>query len=50
MSAWQFQKANAIAEKNGWTKFSCMQNLYNCKCRKKFILLNNSLLYLVIII
>ena len=30
MSAWQFQKANNIAEERGWTKFSCMQDLYNC--------------------
>ncbi|OUM59991.1 hypothetical protein PIROE2DRAFT_14326 [Piromyces sp. E2] len=35
MSAWQFQKANAIAEKNGWTKFSCMQNLYNLIYREE---------------
>jgi aryl-alcohol dehydrogenase-like predicted oxidoreductase len=35
MSTWQFQKANAIAEKNGWTKFSCMQNLYNLIYREE---------------
>ncbi|KAG1450357.1 hypothetical protein G6F55_009723 [Rhizopus delemar] len=29
MSAWQFQKANAIANKNGWAKFVSMQNMYN---------------------
>lgn len=29
MYAWQFQKAQYIAEKNGWTKFSVMQNHYN---------------------
>lgn len=29
MSAWQFQKANHIAEKNGWTRFVSMQNHYN---------------------
>ncbi|SFH54987.1 Predicted oxidoreductase [Priestia megaterium] len=29
MSAWQFLKANHIAEKNGWTKFVSMQNHYN---------------------
>ncbi|ORY99849.1 NADP-dependent oxidoreductase domain-containing protein [Syncephalastrum racemosum] len=29
MPAWQFQKANNIAEKHGWTKFTSMQNLYN---------------------
>jgi aryl-alcohol dehydrogenase-like predicted oxidoreductase len=27
--AWEFQKANNIAEKNGWAKFVSMQNLYN---------------------
>lgn len=29
MSAWQFLKANHIAEKNGWTRFVSMQNHYN---------------------
>ncbi len=29
MYAWQFQKAQNIAEKNGWTKFVSMQNHYN---------------------
>lgn len=29
MYAWQFQKAQYIAEKNGWTKFVSMQNHYN---------------------
>ncbi|KAF9160505.1 hypothetical protein DFQ26_005432 [Actinomortierella ambigua] len=29
MYAWEFQKANNIAEKNGWTKFVSMQNHYN---------------------
>lgn len=29
MYAWQFQKAQYIAEKNGWTKFISMQNHYN---------------------
>src|SRR5699024_2895108 len=29
MFAWQFQKAQHIAEKNGWTKFSVMQGHYN---------------------
>lgn len=33
--AWQFQKANAIAEKNGWAKFSSMQNLYNLLYREE---------------
>jgi aryl-alcohol dehydrogenase-like predicted oxidoreductase len=29
MYAWQFAKAQHIAEKNGWTKFISMQNHYN---------------------
>jgi aryl-alcohol dehydrogenase-like predicted oxidoreductase len=29
MYAWQFAKAQSIAEKNGWTKFISMQNHYN---------------------
>jgi 1-deoxyxylulose-5-phosphate synthase len=29
MHAWQFQKANHIAEKNGWIRFVSMQNHYN---------------------
>ena len=29
MYAWQFQKAQNVAEKNGWTKFVSMQNHYN---------------------
>jgi len=29
MYAWQFAKAQYIAEKNGWTKFISMQNHYN---------------------
>lgn len=29
MYAWQFQKAQYAAEKNGWTKFISMQNHYN---------------------
>ncbi|CAO3660998.1 unnamed protein product [Rhizopus stolonifer] len=32
---WEFQKANAIAEKNGWTEFISMQNLYNLVYRKE---------------
>ncbi|KAG1446837.1 hypothetical protein G6F56_009449 [Rhizopus delemar] len=32
---WEFQKANAIAEKNGWTKFVSMQNLYNLIYREE---------------
>nr|WP_317999488.1 aldo/keto reductase [uncultured Faecalibacillus sp.] len=34
MYAWQFQKANYIAEKNGWTKFISMQNHYNLLYRE----------------
>lgn len=34
MSAWQFQKAQYIAEKNGWTKFISMQNHYNLLYRE----------------
>ncbi|CEI96905.1 hypothetical protein G6F70_002535 [Rhizopus microsporus] len=33
--AWQFQKANAIAERNGWTKFVSMQNFYNLLYREE---------------
>jgi aryl-alcohol dehydrogenase-like predicted oxidoreductase len=29
MYAWQFQKANHVAEKHGWTRFVSMQNHYN---------------------
>ncbi|ORY96565.1 NADP-dependent oxidoreductase domain-containing protein [Syncephalastrum racemosum] len=35
MWAWQFQKANHVAEKNGWTKFVSMQNLYNLLYREE---------------
>ncbi|ORZ06508.1 NADP-dependent oxidoreductase domain-containing protein [Absidia repens] len=35
MKATEFQKANAIAEKNGWTKFVSMQNLYNLMYREE---------------
>lgn len=34
MYAWQFQKAQYIAEKNGWTPFSVMQNHYNMLYRE----------------
>lgn len=34
MYAWQFQKAQYIAEKNGWTKFVAMQNHYNLLYRE----------------
>ncbi|KAI7898987.1 NADP-dependent oxidoreductase domain-containing protein, partial [Cokeromyces recurvatus] len=26
---WEFQKANAVAERHGWTRFVSMQNCYN---------------------
>lgn len=35
MYAWQFQKAQYIAEKNGWTKFVSMQNHYNLLYREE---------------
>ena len=35
MPAWQFQKANTIAEKHGWTQFVSMQNLYNLLYREE---------------
>ncbi|SFE86656.1 aldo/keto reductase [Trichococcus pasteurii] len=35
MYAWQFQKANQIAEKNGWTKFVSMQNHLNLIYREE---------------
>lgn len=35
MKAFQFQKLNNIAEKNGWTKFVSMQNLYNLIYREE---------------
>lgn len=35
MYAWQFQKAQYIAEKHGWTKFSVMQNHYNLLYREE---------------
>lgn len=34
MYTWQFQKAQYIAEKNGWTKFIAMQNHYNLVYRE----------------
>lgn len=34
MYTWQFQKAQYVAEKNGWTKFSVMQNHYNMLYRE----------------
>lgn len=35
MYAWQFQKAQRVAEKNGWTKFVSMQNHYNLIYREE---------------
>jgi aryl-alcohol dehydrogenase-like predicted oxidoreductase len=33
--AWEFQKANAVAEKHGWAQFSSMQNLHNLLYREE---------------
>ncbi|MFJ7727731.1 aldo/keto reductase [Neobacillus sp. NPDC097160] len=35
MMAWQFLKANYVAEKNGWSKFVSMQNHYNLLYREE---------------
>jgi len=35
MYAWQFQKAQNVAVKNGWTKFVSMQNHYNLLYREE---------------
>ncbi|WP_405156886.1 aldo/keto reductase [Paenibacillus sp. FSL K6-0108] len=35
MSAWQFQKALYVAERNGWTRFVSMQNHYNLIYREE---------------
>ncbi|MFJ2029569.1 aldo/keto reductase [Streptosporangium sp. NPDC087985] len=35
MSAWQFAKAQHVAEANGWTKFATMQNHYNLLYREE---------------
>lgn len=35
MYTWQFQKAQYVAEKHGWTKFSVMQNHYNLLYREE---------------
>lgn len=35
MWAWQFAKANQIAERNGWTKWVSMQNHYNLAYREE---------------
>ena len=34
MWAWQFSELNHIAEKNGWTKFICMQSEYSLLFRE----------------
>jgi aryl-alcohol dehydrogenase-like predicted oxidoreductase len=35
MFAWQFAKAQHVAERNGWTRFSSMQNHYNLMYREE---------------
>ncbi|KAI9179692.1 hypothetical protein H9P43_005038 [Blastocladiella emersonii ATCC 22665] len=35
MYAWQFAKAQAVAERNGWTQFVSMQNLVNLAYREE---------------
>jgi 1-deoxyxylulose-5-phosphate synthase len=35
MAAWQFAKAQAAAERNGWTRFVSMQNHYNLLYREE---------------
>ncbi len=35
MSAWQFAKAQHVAEKNGWTRFISMQNVVNLLYREE---------------
>src|SRR5919108_5031062 len=35
MYAWQFAKAQAVAERNGWTQFVSMQNHYNLIYREE---------------
>lgn len=35
MYAWQFAKAQAVAERHGWTKFVAMQNHYNLVYREE---------------
>jgi aryl-alcohol dehydrogenase-like predicted oxidoreductase len=35
MFAWQFAKAQHVAEANGWTRFSAMQNYYNLVYREE---------------
>jgi aryl-alcohol dehydrogenase-like predicted oxidoreductase len=35
MWAWQFAKAQSVAERHGWTRFVSMQNHYNLLCREE---------------
>ncbi|HEU4382106.1 MAG TPA: aldo/keto reductase [Anaeromyxobacteraceae bacterium] len=35
MNAWQFAKAQHVAERNGWTRFASMQNHYNLLYREE---------------
>src|SRR5439155_19209524 len=35
MFAWQFAKAQAVAERRGWTRFVSMQNHYNLVYREE---------------
>jgi aryl-alcohol dehydrogenase-like predicted oxidoreductase len=35
MAAWEFGKAQAVAERNGWTRFVSMQNLVNLMYREE---------------
>jgi 1-deoxyxylulose-5-phosphate synthase len=35
MAAWQFGKAQSVAERNGWTRFISMQNHYNLLYREE---------------
>ncbi|ORX51603.1 Aldo/keto reductase [Hesseltinella vesiculosa] len=35
MYAWQFARMNGVAEKNGWTQFVAMQDLYNLLYREE---------------
>jgi aryl-alcohol dehydrogenase-like predicted oxidoreductase len=35
MAAWQFAKAQSVAERNGWTRFVSMQNHYNLLHREE---------------
>ncbi|KAI3629253.1 hypothetical protein CBS9595_000325 [Malassezia furfur] len=35
MAAWEFQQLQNVAEKNGWSKFISMQNLYNLIYREE---------------